>query len=115
MSNQKPQMLGQELHDSDGNGAQILATLGGEIMRFQGEAVEASGEGLKVVSEKNCLGDLGSLFLYLRDLRHPKHRSYFESIQRRHLSVRQPNVSNATELEIHESERQVGNFCAEKR
>ena len=54
-------------------------------------------------------------FLYLSYLWDVAPRSYFESLQRRKISVREENVSSAIAVKIQETQRKFGNFCAEKR
>ena len=49
-------------------------------------------------------------FLYLSYLWDVAPRSYFESLQRRRLSVIQTNVNNAIDIEIQETQRQFGTF-----
>ena len=67
LPNHKPHRIFREILDIDGNGGQILATLGAEVIRFQNEAVEVAKNGLEMGFGGNWPNDLECLlYLYLR-------------------------------------------------
>ena len=84
-------------------------------MGFHGATLEVVKSGMEMILEKGRPGDLeGWLFLFLRDFRASTQRSYVESLQRRHLSVKRENIIYEIEIGTQDSRRQCGIFCAEK-